>query len=158
MKPQSLDDRYSQLFIIAKDSRRRTNFVSILKSMLNIKHIAAAETFEPHHLYPIQRSRWLVVIDRSLSLDEALHEINLIRRSNSAVDILLIKNLPTNGNHQDFEMPDAILTENFTLNDLFTAIQDLQDVRKDSNGEKKDSTLNTQGRKKWRNLLNESLE
>jgi len=141
MKPQSLDDRYSQLFIIAKDSRRRTNFVSILKSMLNIKHITAAETFEPHHLYPIKRSRWLVVIDRSLAIDEALHEISLIRRSDSEVDILLIKNLPSNGNHHDFELPDAVLPENFTLNDLFSVIQDLQAVRRDSNDEKQEKTL-----------------
>lgn len=100
--------------------------------MLQIEHVTAAETFKPHHLYPIKRSRWLVIIDRSLSILEALHEIELIRRSDSLVDILLINNNPLNGNYQDRMLPDVTLPENFTINDLFKAIQDLQTARRDS--------------------------
>ena len=132
METLLLQDTYSQLFVIARDARRRTNFVSILKSMLQIEHVAAVETFKPHHLYPIKRSRWLVIIDRSLSINEALHEIELIRRSDSAVDILLINNTSLNGNYKGRELPDATLPENFTINDLFTAIHELQIMRKDT--------------------------
>jgi len=132
METLPLQDTYSQLFLITRDARRRTNFVSILKSMLQIEHVAAVETFEPHHLYPIKRSRWLVIIDRSLSINEALHEIELIRRSDSAVDILLINNTPLNCNYKGRKLPDATLPENFTINDLFTVIHKLQIMRKDT--------------------------